>query len=268
MRSRASHAPELGQTPLPGARPGRDPARAIKRGPSRTPPEVVAATQRDRLFDGLVHTVAEKGYANARVSDICHAAGVTRPAFYALFQGKDDAFLATYRHGTGVLLRLMEQAYRDAPDWRSAARAVLRVLLQVLASVPAFAAMAIVEIDAVGPAARHERDRLLSRFSQFFADAPARPDPVTADELISSLVGGIHFTIYRYVASGRVAQLPDLLPTLTYFVLVPFIGPAEAASELNAAVGPQAPATAPCATDHGSEQIVQAANPAAIAGPA
>jgi AcrR family transcriptional regulator len=85
---------------LPGARAGRDPARAIKRGPSRVPPEVVAATQRDRLFDGLVHTVAQKGYVDARVSDICQAAGVTRPVFYALFAGKEDAFLATYRHGT------------------------------------------------------------------------------------------------------------------------------------------------------------------------
>src|SRR3954471_21829708 len=122
---------------LPGARAGRDPLRAIKRGPSRVPPEVVAATQRDRLFDGLVHTVAEKGYANARVSDICQAAGVTRPAFYALFDGKDEAFLSTYRHGTSVLLTVMEQAYDDARatgDWRSATRAALRVLLDVLAS--------------------------------------------------------------------------------------------------------------------------------------
>src|ERR1700755_1388510 len=99
---------------LPGARAGRDPARAIKRGPSRVPPEVVAATQRDRLFDGLVATVAEKGYVNARVGDICLAAGVTRPAFYALFQGKEDAFIATYRHGTDVLWALMEAAHNSA----------------------------------------------------------------------------------------------------------------------------------------------------------
>src|SRR5947209_15045838 len=158
--------------PLPGARPGRDPSRAIKRGPSRLPPEVVAATQRDRLFDGLVHTVAQKGYANARITDICQAAGVTRPAFYALFQGKDDAFLATYRHGTGVLLHVMEFAYREAPDWRAGQRAALAVLLEVLAAVPAFATMAVVEIDAVGPAARRERDDLLCRFHPLFAELP------------------------------------------------------------------------------------------------
>lgn len=223
---------ELGTTPLPGARPGRDPARAIKRGPSRLPPEVVAATQRDRLFDGLVHTVAEKGYANARVSDICLAAGVTRPAFYALFDGKDDAFLATYRHGTAVLLQIMQDAYADAPHWRSGARNALRVLLDVLAGVPAFATMAIVEIDAAGPAARHERDQLLARFYRFFADAPVGPAGALPDELVGSIVGGIYRTIYRYVASGRVAELPGLLPVLTYFAMVPFLGAAEAAREL------------------------------------
>ena len=104
----------MSTVPLPGARAGRDPARAIKRGPSRVAPEVVAATQRDRLFDGLVHTVARKGYTDARVSDICQAAGVTRPSFYALFAGKEDAFLATYRHGTAVLTEVMDQAYAGA----------------------------------------------------------------------------------------------------------------------------------------------------------
>ncbi|MFG1955789.1 TetR/AcrR family transcriptional regulator [Micromonospora sp. NPDC048830] len=86
----APHPETARATPLPGARPGRDPERAIKRGPRRLSAEVVAVTQRDRLFDGLVREVAEKGYDNARVTDICRAAGVTWPAFYALFAGKED----------------------------------------------------------------------------------------------------------------------------------------------------------------------------------
>jgi AcrR family transcriptional regulator len=251
----ARTASDLGIVPLPGARQGRDPARAIKRGPSRVPPEVVAATQRDRLFDGLVHTVAEKGYASARVSDICQAAGVTRPAFYALFEGKDDAFLATYRHGTGVLLRLMEGAYREAPHWRAGARNALRILLDVLASVPAFATMAIVEIESVGPAARRERDQLLARFNQFFADAPPGPAQVLPEELVGSVVGGIYATIYRYVAADRVAELPHLLPVLTYFTMVPFLGGEEAAGEL-AQLPVDTPRTVlPCAPPNGDPAV-------------
>jgi AcrR family transcriptional regulator len=243
MPATIPEAPDLALVPLPGARTGRDPARAIKRGPSRVPPEVVAATQRDRLFDGLVHTVAQKGYACARVSDICHAAGVTRPAFYALFEGKDDAFLATYRHGTGVLLRMMDDAHRHAPDWRAGTREALRVLLEVLAGVPAFATLAMVEIEAVGEAARRERNQLLLRFGRFFAEVPPDPDVPLPEDLVMAVVGGLHAAIYRYVAVGRAAELPTLLPTLTYFAMVPFLGHDEAVRDV-LAVRPGGPPAA------------------------
>lgn len=220
---------------LPGARAGRDPSRAIKRGPSRLPPEVVAATQRERLFDGLVHTVAQKGYVNARVADICLAAGVTRPAFYTHFEGKEDAFLATYRHGTDLLWALVEAAYRAGPQWPLAVRDGLRVLVKVLAGVPNFARMAIVEIDAVGPGARGERDRLLRRFTGFFVDAPAPfPAGVDRDEIVDAVVGGVYATIHRHIAAGGHDQLPELLPSLTYFALAPFLGPGAAAEVLAA----------------------------------
>ncbi|BCY13107.1 TetR/AcrR family transcriptional regulator [Actinoplanes sp. L3-i22] len=234
-------------SPLPGARPGRDPARAIKRGPRSMTPEAVAATQRERLYDALVHTVAEKGYVNARVSDICTAAGVTRPAFYALFAGKEDAFLDTYRHGTQVVLRMMDDAYAAAGDWRAGARAALKVLLDVLTSVPAFATMAIVEIDAAGPLARSDRTELLGRFARFFAEAPDVPEG-----LVDTVVGGVYSTIYGHVSAGRVAELPQLLPMLSYFMMAPFVGRDAAATELSAQAG-GARVVAPCAVSDTGE---------------
>lgn len=214
---------------LPGTRAGRDPSRAIKRGPSRIPPEIVAATQRDRLFDGLAQTVARKGYTAARVSDICHAAGVTRPAFYALFEGKEDAFIATYRYGIDVVLSAMERAYQQADGWQAGIRAALAALLNILATAPEFATVAIVEIDTAGPAARRERDLMLRRFGPFFSDAPRRPGLPAPQDLTGCVVGGIHATLYRYVAQRRVDELPGLLPLLTYFALAPFGGADEAA---------------------------------------
>ncbi len=231
-------APPPAPVPLPGARAARDPARALKRGPSRLPPEVVAANQRERLFDALVRTVADKGYANARVSDICQAAGVTRPAFYALFDGKQEAFLDAYRYGIGVLMHMMDAAYHDSPDWRSGVKSGLRVLLDVLASVPAFARMAIVEIEALGPTARAEREALLASFHQFFADAPGRARLVAPVDLVTAIVGGVYAMVYQKVASGRVTELPQLLPALAYFVLVPFLGREEAGHELDGLLHP------------------------------
>ncbi|WBB75557.1 TetR/AcrR family transcriptional regulator [Micromonospora sp. WMMD1128] len=237
--------------PLPGARHGRDPDRAIKRGPRRVPAEEVAATQRDRLFDGLVREVAARGYDNARVSDICHAAGVTRPAFYALFSGKQDAFLAAYRHGIAVVSQLMESAYAEAgPAWPEAARAALRTLLDVLASVPAFARMALVEVDAAGPDARRERDALAHSFGWFFAGAdpgPAVPG-VDRDVLASTVVGGIYATVRARVAQGRAEELPLLLPVLTYAAVAPFLGPEDARRATRPDHPDDGPTTvAPCA---------------------
>ena len=89
--------------------------------------------------------------------------------------------------------------------------------------------MAIVEVDAAGPAARRERDLMLRRFGPFFADAPPAGGQPPLSELTGCVVGGIHATLYHYVAQQRVGELPGLLPLLTYFALAPFTGPDEAA---------------------------------------
>ncbi|GAA1235716.1 hypothetical protein GCM10009665_27390 [Kitasatospora nipponensis] len=217
---------------LPGTRSGRDPSRSIRRGPSRLPPEVVAATQRERLLDGVVHTVAACGYAGARVSDICQAAGVTRPVFYEQFSGKEEAFLAAHRHGTAVVIRRMEEAFAAQQDWCAGLHAALRVVLVILAEVPAFATMAVVEVDAVGPAGRLVREQLRVRMRRLFVGCPVPPQTVSAELLVDSVVGGVYSAIYRHIAANRHAELPELLPTLAYFALAPFLGPASAADRL------------------------------------
>ncbi|XIE81221.1 TetR/AcrR family transcriptional regulator [Streptomyces sp. SBR177] len=139
---------------LPGARTGREPERSLRPGPRRLTPEQVASRQRERLLDGVARTVAANGYTGARISDICRAAGVTRPVFYELFSGKEDAVLAAFRGGTETVLRAMQRAYEEtggAVDWPGAVRGGLGVLLGLLARNPAFATM-VAEIESVGPA--------------------------------------------------------------------------------------------------------------------
>jgi AcrR family transcriptional regulator len=208
---------------LPGGRDGRDPERAIKRGPSRLPREFILATQRDRLYDGLVRTVAEHGYTNATVTEICRAAGVTRPAFYEHFDGKEAAFLAAYTRGTDLLLGVLEREYREgSTDWHSAVWRHLETLLEILAGTPAFAEAAIVEIEMVGPDARRKRAELLHRFRGFFSGAPDLPKEVDRTTVIDTVIGGVYTAIYQLVVVGRARELPKLLPSLAYYVLTPF----------------------------------------------
>ncbi|MFE9421542.1 TetR/AcrR family transcriptional regulator [Kitasatospora sp. NPDC006697] len=192
----------------------------------------MAATQRERLLDGVVHTVAECGYHGARVSDICRAAGVTRPVFYEQFSGKEEAFLAAHRHGTAVVIRRMEEAYTGQVDWCAGLHAALRAVLSILAEVPAFATMAVVEIDAVGPAGRLAREQLRVRLRRLLAGCPGPPPGVDGELLVDAVVGGIYSAIYRCIAAGRHDELPSLLPTLAHFALAAFIGPAAAAERV------------------------------------
>lgn len=128
----------------------------------------------------------------------------------------------------------MEEARAQARDWPGQVRAGLGALLVILAEAPAFAAMAIVEIDAVGPAGREARERLLTRFRDYFTDLPDLELPVPEEELVDTVVGGVYSAIYRCIATGRTVELPALLPGLAFSVLAPFLGPERAAACLSA----------------------------------
>ncbi|MFC8510087.1 TetR/AcrR family transcriptional regulator [Streptomyces sp. NPDC057411] len=215
---------------LPGARTGREPERSLRPGPRRLSPEQVASRQRERLLDGVARTVAANGYAGARISDICRAAGVTRPVFYELFSGKEDAMIAAYRGGTQTVVRAMQRAYEEAggaASWPTAVRAGLRVLLSLLAQTPAFATM-VVEIESVGPAGRRARSELLASFRRFFADAPPGPSRVGRAELVDTVVGAVHAAVHRAVDEGRFDELPELLDVLVHVVVTPFARSASA----------------------------------------
>ena len=87
----------------------------------------------------------------------------------------------------------------------------------------------LVELAAVGP---EFHDRFQAGFDRFVAlidyglppscPTPVRPPPPTL------AVGAAVARIYAEVAAGRGAELPALVPDLTYELLVPFLGEAEA----------------------------------------
>jgi hypothetical protein len=63
------------------------------------------------------------------------------------------------------------------------------------------------------------------------------------------VVGGIHATIYRDVVHGKAAELPALLPALSYFATAPFVGHAAALAGPTGIRADAPPAVAPCAAE-------------------
>jgi len=211
---------------IPGSRSATEPGRQLPRGRHALPREFVARTQRDRLIDAMARTVAELGYANASLGEVCTAAGVSTRAFYQHFADKEACFLAAFDCGAGLLQKAVASAYLRPAGWPERMRTGLDTLLRILAAEPAFAALAVVEVLAAGPTARARRRLLLAAFTAFFADAPHRA--AVPAGVVDAVIAGVYGVIYDFVSTGRTAELPDRLDDLTFLVLVPFLGPAAA----------------------------------------
>ena len=217
------------QPAIPGSRSATDPDRLLPRGRHDLPREFIARTQRDRLIDAMARTVAAKGYAGASLNDVCSAAGVSTRAFYEHFTDKEACFLAAFDLGVGLLQGAVATEYARPAPWPRRMHRGLGTLLRILAAEPAFAALAVVEVLAAGPAARGRRRLLLEAFEVFFADAPREPGvPQAPAGVVQAVIAGVYGVIYDFVSTGRAAELPGQLPHLTYLVVVPFLGPAAA----------------------------------------
>jgi AcrR family transcriptional regulator len=193
------------------------------------PRKFIAHTQRDRLLDAMAQTVAKRGFA-ATVTEVCTAAGVSTRAFYEHFTDKEECFMATFDCGVTLLQGAMSAAYAQPASWPVKMRRGLEVLLALLTAEPAFANLAIVEMFAAGPRGRERIRQLLQYYQRFFDDAPRAPgQPRMPLTVVEAAVAGVFGLLFNYVSTQRTAEMPGLLPEVTYFVLVPFIGPRAAA---------------------------------------
>lgn len=216
---------------IPGSRSATDPERRLPRGRHDLPREFVARTQRDRLIDAMARTVAEKGYVNTSLGDVCAAAGVSTRAYYQHFVDKESCFLAAFDLGVELLQKSVAHSFVQPGRWPERMRRGLATLLHILAAEPAFASLAVVEVLAAGPRALACRRALLASYIDFFAAAPRRAgQPEVPRVAIEAVIAGVYGVIFDHVSTGRVTELPDRLPELTYVVLAPFIGPRAAAA--------------------------------------
>ena len=95
---------------LHGAARSADP---LPRGQHDLSPEYVASHQRTRIQEATTHVVAERGYGAATIGDIVARAHVSRRTFYAHFETKDHAVLATF--GASVRVHRRRRARAATP---------------------------------------------------------------------------------------------------------------------------------------------------------
>ncbi|MDQ3724443.1 MAG: TetR/AcrR family transcriptional regulator [Actinomycetota bacterium] len=199
----------------------------LPRGRHGLPRELVERSQRERLLAAVVRVTVEKGYDATTVADILGEAGVGRESFYELFDDKLDCTLAAHR----ILLDDLEERVRAAyvedggGPWPERVKKALAVTLEWCAADPGAARFVTVEVGTIGPAFRTifqaEFSRFITMIDEGLDDDMPSPELTRASSLA---VGATMARIYEEVFLGRAAELPRLLPDITYGFLVPFLG--------------------------------------------
>jgi AcrR family transcriptional regulator len=202
----------------------------LPRGRHRLPAAAVARSQRTRIIIATAEATMAKGYADATVADIVATAGVAKESFYRHFRDKQHAFLESQEHFTQDILDLCVGSFFAGEAWPQRVWSALRTLLMLIAGNPAIAHLRLVECYAAGPDAIRRAEEITRSFTIFLEEGyRQRAEARVLPHLYSQAIAGAIFEVLqREVEGGRTAEIPRLLPLLTYIAIAPFDGPAEA----------------------------------------
>ena len=197
----------------------------LPRGRHGLPRELVERSQRERLMAAVVRVTARKGYDATSVADILDEAGVGRESFYELFDDKLDCLLAAHDVLVDHLEATIKAAYDQPGPWADRVRNSVAAMLEWFAADPAAARVTMVELAGVGSVARERFQDSFRRFSKLLEEGYDERELGAARPQASELAVGAGIArVYEEVVRGRAAELPGLLPELTYEILVPFVG--------------------------------------------
>ena len=199
-------------------------------GIDNLPQPLVAHSQRERILTSMAASCAKKGYGAITIADICEHAGVSRATFYELFKDKEDCFHASMELALADAMGRIVAVYSPDKPWATMVRDAAAAFLDLLASRPAFARMALVEAPASGDRA-FELYASGKRVLQSLLER-GRDDPVEETAIPSSAgraaLSAAESLIVGQILAGNTKRLPELLPDIVYITTVPYLGQEEA----------------------------------------
>jgi AcrR family transcriptional regulator len=203
----------------------------LPRGRHRLSPEVVRGVQRERILHAYTEVIRSKGYAAMTVADIAAEAGLSREVFYEHFADKRDAFVQTRQLVFEQMIAASAGAFFTSEiSWPERIWEAMRRTSVWILDHPNFAHFDFVESYALGPADAKSVDENVLAFNIFLEEGYRRsPEAAELPRLYAEAVAGAVLELVAfYVRHDRYPEAPRLLPLLTYLILAPFTGVAEA----------------------------------------
>jgi AcrR family transcriptional regulator len=176
----------------------------------------------ERILRALAAVVADKGYPDTTVAEVVERASTSQRTFYEHFKNKEDAIVAALDSGSAHMLAAALPAFRRAPDWEHAVHDTIEAMFCWGAEEPEYARMGGVEMYAAGKRALDQREVVTEGMEGLLAPGyELRPNtPAIAAEAVG---GALYSLLYDNVNKKGPETLPDLVPTLVYVTLAPFL---------------------------------------------
>jgi AcrR family transcriptional regulator len=199
----------------------------VQPGGHRLRREVVERHQRERILAGAGRAISQEGYRQASVADIVKSAAIARARFYENFSSKQDCFFSLYDEAAAAALSVVAEACHEASEaeFPDRVRAALEALVKHLGSDPVLARAIIVEGPAVGPPITSRFEGLIGGFADLVRQG--RPDSTAVelpDTIEETVVGGLYWLLYYAFLEESPKSVEEMLPQLTEFLLLPFVG--------------------------------------------
>jgi AcrR family transcriptional regulator len=187
----------------------------------------------ERLLRALAAVVADKGYPDTTVAEVVERASTSQRTFYEHFKNKEDAIVAALDSGSAHMLAAALPAFRRAPDWKHAVHDTIEAMFRWGAEEPEYARMGGVEMYAAGKRALDQREIVTEGMEGLLAPGyELKPGtPAIAAEAVG---GALYSLLYDHVNKKGPETLPELVPTLVYVTLAPFL---EAQDAYEVAIG-------------------------------
>lgn len=194
----------------------------------------------ERIVRAVAEVCARDGVTRLTVDAIASTARISLSTLYKHFPGgAEEAFLSAFEEIVRRCLECSRSAYTTEETWPAKMHAVNRELFLYLASEPALAKTALVEVLGGGRNALEQRDLSLAPFEGLLEGGQLLAPRVPA-VVRKAIVFAVYSLVGREIEAGGAERLARLAPTATYIELAPYLG-AERAAEVANEIGPVPP---------------------------
>jgi AcrR family transcriptional regulator len=194
----------------------------------------VREIQRARILSAAAQVLGDDGYGGFSPARIVSRARVSRRTFYDLFENREDCFLALFNETVERASTIATDAASAESAWRERVRAGLGALLVFSGDEPALGSLLIADALRAGPNVLARRANVLEALHAIIDQGRSQtkggrePPPLTAEGTVGAVLAVLHARLLEHGGPPPVTLLNPLMG----MIVLPYLGPAAAAHEL------------------------------------